>query len=157
MIPGDNYPVFDLDFARIGVQTCYDGYFPEPARTMALQGAELVIWINGRPGGAEAYLAEAAVFQSVVHMAVTNQALGYGTMLVANIPSAGLMGTPHVLNATTAPGEAHLTGTFDLHALRLQRKHSRMFHQRRPSLAAPIAEAWQTAEFYAAYPDDHAP
>jgi predicted amidohydrolase len=26
MLRGAGYPVFDLDFARVGVITCYDGY-----------------------------------------------------------------------------------------------------------------------------------
>ncbi len=41
---GDRYPVFDLDFGRVGVMTCYDGCFPEPARILALQGAEVILF-----------------------------------------------------------------------------------------------------------------
>ncbi len=32
MLRGDEYPVFDLDFARVGVMTCYDGYVHVPQR-----------------------------------------------------------------------------------------------------------------------------
>lgn len=35
-------PVFDLPFGRIGLSICYDGWFPETYRTLALKGAELV-------------------------------------------------------------------------------------------------------------------
>ena len=42
--PGDTYPVFDLDFGRIGVMICYDGHFPEVSRNLALQGAEIVFF-----------------------------------------------------------------------------------------------------------------
>ena len=41
---GDHYPVFDLDFGRVGIMTCYDGCFPEPARILALQGAEMILF-----------------------------------------------------------------------------------------------------------------
>lgn len=41
---GDAYPVFDLDFGRVGVMTCYDGHFPEVARLLALGGAEIVLF-----------------------------------------------------------------------------------------------------------------
>jgi predicted amidohydrolase len=34
---------FDLDGLRIGLLTCYDIEFPEPARALALQGAQLLI------------------------------------------------------------------------------------------------------------------
>ncbi|WP_271750962.1 carbon-nitrogen hydrolase family protein [Cohnella rhizoplanae] len=40
--PGSEYPVFDTDFGRIGIMICWDSYFPEVARLLALQGAELL-------------------------------------------------------------------------------------------------------------------
>jgi len=41
--PGNlGYPVFDLGFARVGVYICYDRHFPEGARALGLNGAELV-------------------------------------------------------------------------------------------------------------------
>ncbi len=41
--PGNlGYPVFDLGFARIGVYICYDRHFPEGARALGLNGAEIV-------------------------------------------------------------------------------------------------------------------
>jgi len=39
---GDSLPVFELDFGRIGVLVCYDLYFPEHARVLALDGAEIL-------------------------------------------------------------------------------------------------------------------
>jgi len=40
--PGDTHRVFDLDFGRIGIIICYDQYFPENSRTLALMGAEII-------------------------------------------------------------------------------------------------------------------
>ncbi len=40
---GEGSPVFDTDFGRIGVLICYDLGFPEVARMLALQGAELLV------------------------------------------------------------------------------------------------------------------
>jgi len=43
-VPGDNFPVFDLNFGRIGVVVCHDLSFPESARVVALRGAEIIVW-----------------------------------------------------------------------------------------------------------------
>jgi N-carbamoylputrescine amidase len=41
--PGDKgFPVFDLGLAKIGVQLCWDNFFPEGTRNLALQGAQIV-------------------------------------------------------------------------------------------------------------------
>ena len=41
--PGNlGYPCFDTAFARIGVYICYDRHFPEGARALGLNGAEIV-------------------------------------------------------------------------------------------------------------------
>jgi N-carbamoylputrescine amidase len=37
-------PVFDTKFAKIGVQVCWDQWFPEGARSLALQGAEIIFY-----------------------------------------------------------------------------------------------------------------
>jgi len=39
---GDKFPVYDTPLGKIGIMICYDIEFPEPARIMALKGAELV-------------------------------------------------------------------------------------------------------------------
>jgi predicted amidohydrolase len=83
MVAGGSYPVFDLDFARVGIQTCYDGYFPEPMRALALQGAEVVLWPNSRGGNIEPDLVSASSFFNVVHIAAVNSANGGGSVVHA--------------------------------------------------------------------------
>ncbi|WP_272516882.1 nitrilase-related carbon-nitrogen hydrolase [Providencia sp. PROV209] len=40
---GDSFPVFETPIGKIGVMVCYDMGFPEVARILTLQGAELLI------------------------------------------------------------------------------------------------------------------
>ncbi len=37
------FPVFDLPFGRLGIQICYDFYFPETTRILALQGSDIIV------------------------------------------------------------------------------------------------------------------
>ena len=41
---GDDFPVFDLAFGRVGVCICHDLSFPESTRALALRGAEIIVW-----------------------------------------------------------------------------------------------------------------
>jgi predicted amidohydrolase len=42
LTPGSEYPVFETDFGRIGIVTCWDNWFAEPARILRLRGAEMI-------------------------------------------------------------------------------------------------------------------
>jgi len=41
--PGGEYPVFDTDFGRVGMQICYDWFFPESTAILARKGAEVIL------------------------------------------------------------------------------------------------------------------
>ena len=42
--PGTEYPVFDTRFGKVGLMVCYDGFFPEVARRLTMNGAEVIAW-----------------------------------------------------------------------------------------------------------------
>jgi predicted amidohydrolase len=42
LTPGNAYPVFDTRFGKLGLMVCYDGFFPEVARQLANNGAEVI-------------------------------------------------------------------------------------------------------------------
>jgi len=50
IVPGDRLPVFKLDFGTVGIMTCHDNSFPETARCLALDGAEIVFWPHVQSG-----------------------------------------------------------------------------------------------------------
>ena len=63
--PGDSFPVFDTDFGRMGMMICWDVFFPEPARMLALHGAEIIflpIW------GGNINLAKARAIENQVYL-----------------------------------------------------------------------------------------
>jgi predicted amidohydrolase len=76
--PGDSYPVFETDFGKVGMMICWDVQFPEPARAMALKGAEILllpIW-----GGSET-LARARAIEN--HAFLLSSSYDMKTFIVA--------------------------------------------------------------------------
>ncbi len=42
--PGNEYPIFETRFGKLGMMVCYDGFFPEVARELSNRGAEVIAW-----------------------------------------------------------------------------------------------------------------
>ena len=144
MMPGTENGVVDLDFGRIGLLTCYDGYFFESFEMASLRGAEVLVWVNSRPGMVEPHIIKAASFITCTHVIASNQSVGCGSAICA-YPGWALAAVAE------KPGEAALiVANLDLAKLRQERLNNRMLHQRRPEIYTPITQAWQP---WAAYPD----
>lgn len=47
--PGNRFSVFKTKIGKIGLAVCYDLEFPEPARIMAVQGAEIIFFSSAQP------------------------------------------------------------------------------------------------------------
>lgn len=55
--PGNTgYPVFNTAYAKVGVYICYDRHFPEGARALGLNGAEIVFNPSATVAGLSEYL-----------------------------------------------------------------------------------------------------
>lgn len=55
--PGNlGYPVFETAYAKVGVYICYDRHFPEGARALGLNGAEIVFNPSATVAGLSEYL-----------------------------------------------------------------------------------------------------
>ncbi len=52
--PGDSIDAFDTPVGRIGMLICYDKAFPEAARTLALDGAQVIATMSAWPSSATA-------------------------------------------------------------------------------------------------------
>jgi predicted amidohydrolase len=65
LTPGSDYPVFRTDFGTVGLMICYDVFYADPARALALKGAELIlmpIW------GGDETLAKARAIENKVFL-----------------------------------------------------------------------------------------
>ena len=65
LTPGSDYPVFRTDFGTVGLMICYDVFYADPARALALKGAEMIlmpIW------GGDETLAKARAIENKVFL-----------------------------------------------------------------------------------------
>ena len=151
--PGDTgFRVWQTRFARIGVGICWDQWFPETARAMALMGAELLFfptaigtepppalpvnsrehWQRTQQGHAAANLTPliAANRYGLERSLQDPQGLYirfYGSSFIADGLGAKVAEAPE-------EGDAVLVQTFDLEAARELRDNWFVFRDRRPDL-----------------------
>lgn len=155
MLHGEENGVVDLDFGRIGLLTCYDGYFFESFLMPSLRGAEILIWVNSRGGMVEPHILQAASFITCTHVIGVNQDVGCGTA-ICSYPGWRLD------VAVPTPKETKMiVGDLDLKEIRKQRVNNRMLHQRRPEIYTPIVQEWKPWEAYPhiepySYPEEEA-
>lgn len=150
--PGDTgFRVWQTRYAKIGVGICWDQWFPEAARVMALQGAELLFYptaIGSEP--LDATLDSSGHWQRVMqgHAAanvvpvIASNRIGreigdsceltfYGSSFIADE-------TGKMLQIAGRSEEAVLLQSFDLEAIRALRVNWGVFRDRRPSQYRPL-------------------
>ena len=49
VLPGTDFPVFDCDFGRVGIQICFDMSYDDGWEALARKGAQLVVWSTQSP------------------------------------------------------------------------------------------------------------
>jgi N-carbamoylputrescine amidase len=129
--PGNGgFPVFDTPLGRIGVAICYDGWFPETFRLLALQGADIVCvptnWVP-IPGQREnkppmaTILAQAAAHSNSVFIACANRVgTERGQLFIGQSLIVNYTGWPDAGPASVDQSEI-LTADVDLGAARRKR------------------------------------
>ena len=73
----DSYRVYETDIGRIGMLICYDLRFPEAARCLALEGADLIALPTNWPQGAQAspdFVAQTRAMENRVFLVAVNRA-----------------------------------------------------------------------------------
>jgi N-carbamoylputrescine amidase len=150
--PGDTgFQVFHTRYAKLGVAICWDQWFPEAARCMALMGAEILLYptaIGSEP--------QDASIDSSGHWQRTMQ--GHAAANVMPLVASNRIGTEKGENYTLTfygssfiasatgekvaeadrAGEAVLTASFDLDEIRRYRQAWGVFRDRRPDLYYPL-------------------
>jgi predicted amidohydrolase len=151
---GSSYDVFDTPIGRLGLQICYDKAFPEAARIMALQGAQVITSLSAWPAARTATAENlqddrwtyrfnlfdtARALDNQVFWVASNQSGTFGSLrYVGNAkvvdPGGNVLATT-LLGSGMAVAEVDIDSTF-------RTMRAGMFHlrDRRPDVYGPITE-----------------
>ncbi len=150
--PGDTgFKAIDTAFGCIGVAICWDQWFPEAARAMVLQGAELLFYPTAI--GSEVYQPDldskdhwqmtmrGHAAANIVPVIASNRigAESSGDLEMDFYGSSFIAGpTGEMKQEADRKTESVLTETFDLDEIRKFRRSWGVFRDRRPDLYTPL-------------------
>ncbi len=141
---GDSFPVCQFDGIAIGVMICYDREYPESARELMLNGAELIMHPNDC-GGMPPRLKELAVraMENMVGIAMANppghgmgNSCAFGPMVWTE--GGGVLDNTMLVGDELA--ETIYYAEFDVDEIRAYRKREDMGKYRKPMAYRKIAE-----------------
>ncbi|MBS1203615.1 MAG: N-carbamoylputrescine amidase [Proteobacteria bacterium] len=155
-IPGDTgFKVWNTRYAKIGVGICWDQWFPETARCLALQGAELIFYptaigsepaypdIDSQPHWTRVQQGHAAanVIPVIASNRIGTEASKYIEGLEMTFYGSSFIAdqTGELVAQANKTDEAVLVHTFDLDAVAAQRAAWGLFRDRRPNMYGAIA------------------
>lgn len=145
--PGDTgFKVWETKFGKLGFGICWDQWFPEAARAMALMGAELLFyptaigseptlgkdskehWQNVMKGHAAANMIPVIASNRVGRETEEeSEIVFYGSSFIADNHGC-------IVEEMDRTGEGFVTHTFDLDALAQERREWGIFRDRRPEM-----------------------
>jgi N-carbamoylputrescine amidase len=146
--PGNTgYPVFQTRYAKVGVYICYDRHFPEGARALGLNGAEIVFNPSATVAGLSQYLWKleqpAHAVANGYFVAASNRV---GTEAPWNIGK--FYGTSYIvdprgsfLSTASEDKDELVTATVDLEMIEEVRRTWQFFRDRRPDAYGDLTAA----------------
>ena len=144
--PGNlGFPVFQTKFAKVGVYICYDRHFPEGARCLGLNGAEIVYIPSATTAGHSEYLwkleqpAHAVAngyFVGTINRVGTEKPWSFGEFYGQSYHC-----DPRGKIIETAPRDqdAVIVNDLDLDIIEQVRAQWQFYRDREPSMYGPIA------------------
>jgi len=150
--PGDTgFRVFDTTYAKLGVAICWDQWFPEAARSMALMGAEILLYptaIGSEPqdpgidsSGHWQRTMQGHAAANVMPVVASNRiGTEKGEKYTMTFYGSSFIASPtgEKLAEADRESESVITAAFDLDEVRRYRQAWGVFRDRRPDLYYPL-------------------
>ncbi|MBZ0270958.1 acyltransferase [bacterium] len=139
--PGDDFPVFEIGGMKVGLLICWDAFFPEAFRALAVRGASAVVVATSAIGsgedlwqralGAQAFMNGVYVVRA--NRVASDEDLAFCGASFAVDPAGDLLGDPM--------GDGEGVGLFDIdgRAVELTRREFPFLKDRRPEAYLDLA------------------
>jgi len=145
--PGNlGYPVFNTQFGKVGVYICYDRHFPDGARCLGLNGAEIVFNPSATVAGLSEYLWEieqpAHAVANGYFIAAINRVGTEAPWGIGEFYGQSYVASPRgkILKKASRDKDELLTVDIDLDEVKEVRDLWQFFRDRRPETYTPITE-----------------
>ena len=152
--PGDlGYPVVDTPWGRLGVLICWDQWFPEAARLLALQGAQIIVYPTAIGALESESEAEKVAFHDAWQTIQRSHAIANGVFIAAvnrvgvesgtSFWGRSFVSSPFgEIMAESGESEDVLHATLHLSDVETVRKAWPFFRDRRIDTYGPLHKRW---------------
>jgi len=144
--PGNELPVFDTELGKIGMEICYDLFYPEITKTYAGKGAEIIVNISGSPSISRSLFEKVLLARAIENGTYTLFSNNIGSQIGLVFWGGSRIISPR--GEIMAAGEAYEKGMVvaDLKSddLRLARQYRPTFRDTRPDILKQMYEAWES-------------
>ncbi len=141
--PGDTFKVFDTAIGKIGLFVCYDAFFPEAARILAIKGANLLVnstnWESPYSYDMDMVMSARAL-ENTVYLACCNR-IGTDTTLSFFGHSRILNPLGQVISGIEGEKEDFVYASLDYDRIeKMRTEYYTMLTERRPELYTELVE-----------------
>lgn len=145
--PGNlGYPVFDTAYGKVGVYICYDRHFPDGARCLGLNGAEIVFNPSATVAGLSEYLWQleqpAHAVANGYFIAAINRVGSEAPWNIGEFYGSSYIASPRgkILKQASRDRDELLVHEIDLDEVKEVRDLWQFFRDRRPETYSPLTE-----------------
>jgi predicted amidohydrolase len=147
ILPGESYPVFDTELGKLAILLDSDLDFPEPARIVALDGAEVLFWpthCSGKWIDSHRFDMQQRAFENMYYVVAANRVGMWRNSPVGDVIFLGssriISPMGEIMSSAGEFSDGIAIGTIDLTGLRQMKKEFNMFEWRLPQTYKRLIE-----------------
>jgi len=147
IVPGETYPVFDTELGKLSILLDSDLDFPEPARVMALDGAEVLFWpchCSGKWIDSHRFDMQQRAFENMYYVVAPNRVGMWRNSPVGDVLFLGssrvISPMGEIMSSAGEFSDGVAIGRIDLTSLRQMKKEFNMLEWRLPHTYKRLVE-----------------